>query len=170
MRADESDASSLERATRDFIAARPRPFGIAYRMYENDPEMMRVPLDRVLGPIGVRRIAGTVTGVDTRARTVRAVGRAGNDLELSYDRLVLASGGRLVVPDFPGARHVFDIDTLPAATALDHHLRRLPRHPAAAGRYTAVVVGAGFTGLELSTQLCGRLRTIAGEEAWVVLT
>ncbi|TDC24829.1 dehydrogenase [Streptomyces sp. 8K308] len=139
------------------------------RLYENDPEMMRVPLDRVLGPIGVRRIAGTVTGVDTRARTVRAVGRAGNDLELSYDRLVLASGSRLVVPDFPGARHVFDIDTLPAATALDHHLRRLPRHPAAAGRYTAVVVGAGFTGLELSTQLCGRLRTIAGEEARVVL-
>ncbi|WP_243740623.1 RNA polymerase sigma-70 factor [Streptomyces sp. 8K308] len=32
MRADESDASSLERATRDFIAARPRLFGIAYRM------------------------------------------------------------------------------------------------------------------------------------------
>ncbi|TDC24854.1 RNA polymerase sigma-70 factor [Streptomyces sp. 8K308] len=32
VRADESDASSLERATRDFIAARPRLFGIAYRM------------------------------------------------------------------------------------------------------------------------------------------
>lgn len=134
------------------------------RLYEDDPESMRVPLDRVLGPIGVRRLTATVTGIDTDARTVRAVGRDGDELTLPYDKLVLAAGSRLIRPDFPGAHDVFDIDTLPAAATLDHHLRRLPRRPASAGLYTAVVVGAGFTGLEIATVLGERLRAIADEQ------
>ncbi|MFF3443271.1 NAD(P)/FAD-dependent oxidoreductase [Streptosporangium sp. NPDC002721] len=132
------------------------------RLYEEAPETMRVPLDRVLGPIGVRRLTATVTGVDTEAHTVRAVERDGTELTLSYDRLVLAAGSRLVRPAFPGAENVFDIDTLPAAVALDDHLRRLPRRKPSEGRYTAVVVGAGFTGLEIATVLGERLRAIAG--------
>ncbi|MCF3961095.1 NAD(P)/FAD-dependent oxidoreductase [Streptomyces fuscigenes] len=132
------------------------------RLYEEDPGSMRVPLDRVLGPIGVRRVTATVTGIDTGAHCVRAVGRDGAELTLTYDRLVLAAGSRLVRPPFPGAEHVFDVDTLPAATALDHHLRRLPRRTSEAGRYTAVVVGAGFTGVEVATVLGERLGTVAG--------
>nr|WP_272925032.1 FAD-dependent oxidoreductase [Streptomyces sp. SID8377] len=62
---------------------------------------------------------------------------------------------------FPGVQYVFDIDTLPAAAAFDHHLRRPPQRMSSAGRYTAVAVGAGFTGLEISTALGERLRTIA---------
>ncbi|MEU4896024.1 FAD-dependent oxidoreductase [Streptomyces sp. NPDC044780] len=144
------------------------------RLYEDDPESKRVPLDRVLGPIGVRRVTATVTGIDTRARTVRAVERTGGERTLAYDKLVLATGSQLVRPDVPGAQHVFDIDTLPSAAALDHHLRRLPRRAASAGRYTAVVVGAGFTGVEIATGLGERLRALAGaqgtgEEVRVVL-
>lgn len=144
------------------------------RLYEEEPESKRVPLDRVLGPIGVRRVTATVTGIDTEARTVRAVGRAGEDLTLAYDKLVLATGSRLVRPDFPGARNVFDVDTLSTAAAFDHHLRRLPQRAPSPGRYTAVVVGAGFTGLEVATGLGERLRAIAhahgaGEEVRVVL-
>ncbi|WP_160310951.1 FAD-dependent oxidoreductase, partial [Streptomyces sp. 150FB] len=88
------------------------------RLYEEAPESMRVPLDRVLGPIGVRRLSATVTGIDTEARTVRALGRDGDELTLPYDKLVLAAGSQLIRPDFPGAHDVFDIDTLPAAAAL----------------------------------------------------
>jgi NADH dehydrogenase len=144
------------------------------RLYEDDPETMRVPLDRVLGPIGVRRLTATVTGIDTEARTVRAVGREGAALTLSYDKLVLATGSQLVRPAFPGAKDVFDIDTLPTAAALDHHLRRLPQREPADGRYTAVIVGAGFTGLEIATVLGERLRAIAdtqgaGESVRIVL-
>lgn len=144
------------------------------RLYEDAPDGMRVALDRVLGPIGVRRVTATVTGIDTEAHTVRALGRAGGEVDLSYDKLVLATGSRLVRPDFPGAQDVFDIDTLPAAAALDHHLRRLPGRVPSPGRYTAVVVGAGFTGVELATALGERLRAIAGaqdaaEDARVVL-
>lgn len=131
------------------------------RLYEDAPGGMRVALDRVLGPIGVRRVTATVTGIDTEAHSVHAVGRAGEELDLAYDKLVLATGSRLVRPAFPGARVVFDIDTLPAAAALDHHLRRLPDQAPAPGRYTAVVVGAGFTGVELATALGERLKAVA---------
>ncbi|MEU0075837.1 FAD-dependent oxidoreductase [Streptomyces sp. NPDC006332] len=135
------------------------------RLYEDAPEGMRVALDRVLGPIGVRRVTATVTGIDVEARTVRAVGRAGEELEMAYDKLVLATGSQLVQPDFPGSREVFDVDTLPAAATLDNHLRRLPERASSPGRYTAVVVGAGFTGLEIATALGERLRAIADRES-----
>lgn len=131
------------------------------RLYEDAPDGMRVPLDRVLGPIGVRRVVATVTGIDTGAHTVRAVGPTGEELGLAYDKLVLATGSQLVRPEFPGSRDLFDVDTLPSAARLDSHLRRLPERAPAPGRYTAVVVGAGFTGLEIATALVERLRTIA---------
>jgi len=47
------------------------------RLYEADPDRMRVPIDRVLEPIGVRRIAATVTGIDTANRTVATIRREG---------------------------------------------------------------------------------------------
>ncbi|MEV0183225.1 FAD-dependent oxidoreductase [Streptomyces sp. NPDC050625] len=144
------------------------------RLYEDDPERMRLSLDRVLGPIGVRRLTGTVTSIDTATHTVRAVTRLGEDLELDYDKLVLAAGSRLVRAPFVGSENLFDVDTLPAAAALHHHLRRLPERAATAGRYTVVVVGAGFTGLEVATAMGERLHHIAdahgaGEEVRVVL-
>jgi NADH dehydrogenase len=132
------------------------------RMYEDDPETMRVPLDRVLGPIGVRRVTATVTGIDTEAHSVRAIARSGEDISLSYDKLVLATGSQLLRPGgLAGSEYLFDVDTMPGAARLDHHLRRLPRKAQSDGRYTAVVVGAGFTGLEIATALVERLGAIA---------
>lgn len=131
------------------------------RLYEADPGSMRVALDRVLGPIGVRRVAATVTGIDTEARSVTALGRDGEPRTLPYDRLVLAAGSRTSRPPLPGIEDVFDVDTLGAAAALDHHLRRLPERAEDEGRFTAVVIGAGFTGLEVATELTGRLREVA---------
>src|SRR5947209_275195 len=72
------------------------------RLYEPDPQRMRVPLDRVLGPIGVRRVAATVTGIEIDSRTVVAIGRDGTQLALHYDRLVLAAGSCLVRPTIEG--------------------------------------------------------------------
>ncbi|WIX76004.1 FAD-dependent oxidoreductase [Amycolatopsis carbonis] len=131
------------------------------RLYEADPDRMRVPLDRVLGPIGVRRVAGTVTDIDTGARMVTAIRRDGTTSKLGYDRLVLASGSQVVRPGLPGAEHLFDIDTLAGAATLDAHLRRLPERAAEPGQFTAVVVGAGFTGLEIATELVARLKDLA---------
>lgn len=134
------------------------------RLYEDDPHRMRVPLDRVLGPIGVRRVAATVTGVDTSARAVNAVDRSGAPLRLSYDRLVLATGSRVVPPAIPGAEHLFDVDSMTGAAVLHAHLGRLATTAPAEGRYTAVVVGGGFTGIEVATEMAGRLRALAGDE------
>ncbi|WP_232667325.1 NAD(P)/FAD-dependent oxidoreductase [Pseudonocardia sp. TRM90224] len=132
------------------------------RLYEAGPEAMRVALDRVLGPIGVRRVAATVTAIDTDARRVSAIARDGAELHLPYDRLVLAAGSRVLTPPIEGAQHLFDVDTMPAAAALESHLGRLADLPAGAERFTAVVVGGGFTGIELATELPDRLRKAAG--------
>ncbi|MDO4254476.1 MAG: FAD-dependent oxidoreductase [Kocuria sp.] len=145
-------------APHDDIVIRPR-------LYEDNPEKMRVALDRVLGPIGVRRIAATVTSIDTDAHTVTAIDRTGAEQQLSYDRLVLAAGSSLVAPNIAGAEYLFDVDTMPAAARLHAHigtLTRLNEHP---GQFTAVVVGAGFTGLEVATELPSRLTAVAGERA-----
>ncbi len=143
------------------------------RLYQADPDRMRVPLDRVLGPVGVRRIPATVTGVDTDQRTVTGVGTDGRGIRTDYDRLILATGSQLARPRLPGTELLHDVDTLPAAAALDAHLHRLPEIPPGEGRFTVVVIGAGFTGLEIATELVDRLRPIAesapGEVPRIVL-
>ncbi|QIK06364.1 FAD-dependent oxidoreductase [Streptomyces sp. Je 1-4] len=131
------------------------------RLYQADPARMRVPLDRVLGPAGVRRIAATATAVDTGRRRVTALTPDGSRTEVAYRSLVLATGSAVVRPELPGSALLHDIDTLPAAVRLEKHLRGLGEAPAGPGRWTAVVVGAGFTGLEIATELVGRLRAQA---------
>jgi NADH dehydrogenase len=153
----DSDLSITVVSAGDDLIIRPR-------LYESAPHKMRIPLDKILGPIGVDRIAATVTSIDTGSKTVTAVNRVGNTSELSYDRLVLASGSQVVQPRLPGAASMFDIDTLAGAARLDSHLHRLPERSESAGQYTAVVVGAGFTGLEIATELTRRLREVAGED------
>ncbi|MGI5471105.1 NAD(P)/FAD-dependent oxidoreductase [Streptomyces sp. CA-132043] len=143
------------------------------RLYEADPAAYRVPLDRVLGPVGVRRVAATATGIDTGRRTVTAEGADGRT-EHRYERLVLATGSALVRPRLPGAELLHDVDTMAAAVGLEEHLRLLPEAPEGPGRFTAAVVGAGFTGVEIAAELVGRLRAVAAphglaDEAEVVL-
>jgi NADH dehydrogenase len=128
------------------------------RLYEDNPERMRVPLDRVLGPIGVRRVAATVTTIDTADRRVTAIRRDGTAADLTYDRLVLAAGSTLVPPAVDGAEHLFDVDTMPSAAALHAHLQRVVPTADDESGLSAVVVGAGFTGIEVATELVDRLR------------
>lgn len=143
---------------RDDLVIRPR-------LYEADPAAMRIPLDDLLGPIGVNRMTARVDSIDVDAGMAVACAGDGRRLTAMFDRLVLTAGSHLVRPGLPGAEYLFDIDTIEAATALDVHLHGLPARPATLGRYTAVVVGAGFTGLEIVTELGARLRGIAGPDA-----
>lgn len=131
------------------------------RLYEPDPRKMIVPLRRVLAPIGVRHAPGAATRIDTAGRTVTATTATGASVTIAYDRLVLASGSRLVVPRLAGAEHLHNVDTIEAAVALDQHLRRATAERVG-GALTAVVVGAGFTGIEVATTLVDRLRALAG--------
>lgn len=111
------------------------------RLYEDDPSRMRVALDRVLGPIGVRRVRAEITGVDVDAHRVTGRDHDGNPVELAYDKLVLATGSTLVSPQLPGAEHLFDVDTIEAADALHQHIAQLSQDPQRPGAFAAVVVG-----------------------------
>lgn len=135
--------------------------GIRVRNYEADLSGVRVPLDEVLGPVGVRRVEGTVTGIDLVGQAVMVAAADGRKT-CRYDRLILATGSQVVRPDIPGlAEHGFDVDTYDSAARLDRHLQALVGRPAFAGRWTVVVVGAGLTGVEAATEMAGKLRALS---------
>lgn len=74
---------------------------IRVRNYESDLRGVRVPLDDVLGPIGVHRVEGEVTSLDFNRRLVTIKGATAPQA-LGYDRLVYALGSHLVRPDISG--------------------------------------------------------------------
>ncbi|WP_420450198.1 NAD(P)/FAD-dependent oxidoreductase [Ilumatobacter sp.] len=131
------------------------------RLYEAKPHEMKVALADVLDPIDVRRVRAKVNDIDTSGRTITATDEHGHTVELDYDRLVVASGSQVVKPTLDGAEHLFDIDTIEAATQLDEHLAGLAQRDDDGGRHTIVVVGAGFTGLEIATEIGARVSDIA---------
>jgi len=98
------------------------------------------------------RTGHEVTGVDTAARTVTvrdlATGEAFTD---DYDELVLATGVSPVVPPLPGvdADGVFTLRNPSDATAIRQWIETR-------GARRAVVVGAGYIGLETAEQLTER--------------
>lgn len=136
------------------------------RLYEPKPETLTAPLLELLEAIDVRYVQGTAETVDTRSSSVGIVTGGGERRTLAYDRLVLATGSRLFRPDIPGlTEHVFSVDQLDDAVALDSHLHGLAHRPASASRDTVVVAGGGFTGIEAATEMPARLRTILGDKA-----
>lgn len=133
---------------------------IRVRNYEPDLAPLRVPLETVLAPAGVRWLVGEVGDIDPTARTVAVHTPAGAQV-LAYDRLVFALGSELRRPQVPGlATHGFDVDTYGGASRLAGHLEALAEHSDGAGRFTAVVVGAGLTGIEAACELPARLQAV----------
>jgi NADH dehydrogenase len=144
------------------IVNRDQWHAIRVRNYESDLSDVRVPLDDVLRPIGVETVIGDVVAIDCERRQV-CCAQAGGTVALTYDRLVFALGSELLRPPIPGlTEHGFDIDTYDAAARLQAHLASLPDRPPSPGRFTAVVIGGGLTGVEAATELATRLRNIAG--------
>lgn len=133
---------------------------IRVRNYESDLSGCRLPLAALLDPAGVSHVTGTATAIDPASRTVTAQTAAGI-ATLSYDRLVLAAGSQVVLPDIPGlAEFGFDVDTFDGATRLGRHLDSLSA--VTPGASTVVVVGAGLTGIETACELPARLSGLFG--------
>jgi NADH:ubiquinone reductase (H+-translocating) len=129
---------------------------IRVRNYEAELGATRIPLDDILGPIGVARIEAEVSDIDWAERRVLLAGGGG---PLHYDRLVFAFGSRLVRPPIPGlAEHAFDVDTYEGGCRLNAHIAALPGRAPTSGQWTAVVIGAGLTGIEAATEMPGKLR------------
>ena len=135
---------------------------IRVRNYEADLSPVRVPLDDVLGPVGVQRVEGQVTDIYLPNQQVQIqVAGAGGLTSLEYDRLVLALGSQLNRPNIPGlAKYGFDVDTYTGAVRLNAHLQSLPTQRESPGLYSVVIVGAGLTGIETAAEMPGKLRTV----------
>jgi NADH dehydrogenase len=130
---------------------------IRVRNYEVDLGEVAIPLAKLLDPIGVGHGIGEVEAIDPARREISLV-TGGGDETLTYDRLVLALGSEVMRPGIPGlAEHAFDVDTYGAALRLEHHLTSLGRSAPSPGRSTVVVVGAGFTGIEVAAEMPERL-------------
>lgn len=134
------------------------------RFYEHNVAATSAPLGELFDAVGVNFIKGSATQIDSQGRRVQYTGADGQPHELSYDRLVLATGSEVARPAAAGIdRHTFDVDSLESAVQLEQHLHDLAKLPDSPARNTVVVVGGGFTGIETATEMPGRLRAILGD-------
>ncbi|RXH16793.1 NAD(P)/FAD-dependent oxidoreductase [Bradyrhizobium guangzhouense] len=130
---------------------------IRVRNYEVDLSEVALPLAQLLDPVDVVHGIGEVEAIDPVRRDISLVTSSGKE-KLGYDRLVLALGSEVTRPDIPGlAEHAFDVDSYAAALRLEGHLTSLGRSAPSPGRSTVVVVGAGFTGIEVAAEMPERL-------------
>ncbi|KAF3805826.1 NADH dehydrogenase-like protein [Colletotrichum gloeosporioides] len=129
------------------------------RLYESNAANMIHPLTTLFQSAGVDFVQGTAESMDSIRQRVQVHTPTGESITVNYRRLIIATGSRLNKPrSVTGLdQHAFDIDTLDAAAGLERHLESLASYQQSAARDTIVVCGAGFTGIELATELPKRL-------------
>ncbi|MVV52297.1 NAD(P)/FAD-dependent oxidoreductase [Pseudomonas sp. PB120] len=136
------------------------------RFYEPNAHQLAAPIGELFDAVGVKFIKGAAETIDVDKKTVGYTDASGQPQVASYDKLVLATGSRLALPDTPGvAEHAFDVDQIEQAVRLENHLKSLVNLPESSARNTVVVAGGGFTGIETATEMPTRLRAILGDRA-----
>ncbi len=128
-----------------------------------EPSHIRVSLARRLRKM--RFVLGTVDHVDPKQKVVHWAGCEGTGGQFGYDRIILTAGSVNKLLPIPGlADHAHGFRSIAEAMYLrDHIIRQLELAAVAAdpeerrARCTFVVVGAGYTGTELTAQ--GQLMT-----------
>jgi NADH:quinone reductase (non-electrogenic) len=124
-----------------------------------DARFVTIPLAGTLN--GVRKVRGRVDSVDLDRHTLTFTDLEQRPRELSWDRLVLTPGSVTKLFDIPGlATHARGLKSTAEALYLrDHVLEQLELacldedDETAQGRQTIVVVGASYSGTELTAQL-----------------
>ncbi len=135
-------------------------------LYEPDPATKVIPLSDLFHATGVQFIQGYADAIRVSEKKVDIVNSAGARSSQPYDRLIFAAGSRLVRPNIPGLReHGFSVDQLGDATELEAHLQNLSSVAPSLARNTVVVCGAGFTGIEVASEMSTRVRSILGQDA-----
>lgn len=136
------------------------------RLYERNPASMTAPLDELFAVTDIDFRAGWVDTIDTANGVISLEGVDGSAEILRYDRLVVAAGSRGFQPPIPGlADYGHSVNERDAAVALDRHLQALAERPSSPARNTVVVVGGGFTGIEVATEMPDRLGEVLGQDA-----
>lgn len=95
--------------------------------------------------------------IDPEARTVRAVDGSGNTTTYAYDRLLIATGARPIMPDIEG----IDLDGVMPLKRLSDG-RRIKQYLSQHGVRKAVLVGMGYIGLEMAESLRERGVEVTG--------
>ncbi|WP_308797803.1 NAD(P)/FAD-dependent oxidoreductase [Agromyces silvae] len=122
------------------------------RLYQSNPERLRVDLRPILDEVGVRFVPAEASGADLERRIVEtSVG------PLAFQRLVVATGSVMATPAIAGVEHAYSIDSLAEAVEFDAALRRAVHR---GGETSVTVVGGGFTGIELALELRERVDAI----------
>ena len=137
------------------------------RFYESEVHLMTASLTDLFEATDIKFVKGFADSIDVSNKRVEYVSAQGIQSWLSYDKLVLASGSRVVRPALEGVEHAFDVDQIESATCLEKHLKALADYPESEARNTVVVCGGGFTGIETATEMPARLRAVLGEDAKV---
>jgi NADPH-dependent 2,4-dienoyl-CoA reductase/sulfur reductase-like enzyme/rhodanese-related sulfurtransferase len=119
------------------------PYHVGGEIVERDALLLHTP-DTLKASLDLDvRVHHEAVSIDRANRTVRVRDLvAGTESDLPYDALVLATGAEPIVPPLPGIRRpeVRTLRTVPDADVL--------RDMLAQGARRAVVIGAGFIGLE----------------------
>ncbi|WP_107501059.1 FAD-dependent oxidoreductase, partial [Streptomyces thermovulgaris] len=148
---DELEIVAFERGRFTSFSACGIPYWVSGDVEERDRLIARTPEEHRARDIDLR-LRTEVTEIDAAAGRVRTRDvDSGTESWTSYDKLVIATGARPVRPDRPGfdAPGVHGVQTLDDGEALLDSLTRVR------GR-RAVVVGAGYIGVEMAEALLKR--------------
>ncbi|MGW5331316.1 FAD-dependent oxidoreductase [Streptomyces bauhiniae] len=148
---DELEIVAFERTHFTSYSACGIPYWVGGAVEDRDQLVARTPKEHRERHIDLR-LRTEVTEIDVAGRQVRAHDlETGNEYWTSYDKLVIATGARPVRPDMPGAdaAGVHGVQTLEDGQSLIDTLTRTE------GR-RAVVVGAGYIGVEMAEALLRR--------------
>jgi len=147
---DELAIVAFERGDYTSYSACGIPYFIGNLVPDVDALIARTPQQFAQNHAIDARTGHEVTEIDLDRRAVRVRERdTGNEVWEGFDQLMVATGAVPVRPDLPGAHAdgIFGVQTLTDGLAVRAALARgLPAH--------AVVVGAGYIGLELAEALC----------------
>ncbi|MFF2012768.1 FAD-dependent oxidoreductase [Streptomyces sp. NPDC058195] len=146
---DELDIVAFERGGFTSYSACGIPYWVGGDVAGPGELIARTPEEHRARSIDLR-MRTEVTAIDVAGRRVRAVDLgSGEAYWTGYDKLVIATGARPVRPALPGmdAAGVHGVQTLDDGQALLESLDRAP------GGRRAVVVGAGYIGVEMAEAL-----------------
>ncbi|MFF2991863.1 FAD-dependent oxidoreductase, partial [Streptomyces cyaneofuscatus] len=148
---DELEIVAFERSAFTSYSACGIPYWVSGDVEGPDDLIARTPEEHRERDIDLR-MRTEVTEIDVAGRRVRALDReSGDTYWTGFDKLVIATGARPVRPELPGidAPGVHGVQTLGDGQALLDSLDH------AAGR-RAVVVGAGYIGVEMAEAMLKR--------------
>ncbi|MBT3162720.1 FAD-dependent oxidoreductase [Streptomyces sp. Vc74B-19] len=148
---DELEIVAFERGHFTSYSACGIPYWVGGDVEDRDELIARTPEEHRARDIDVR-LRTEVTEIDLDRGRVRARDlESGTEAWTSYDKLVIATGARPVRPELPGidAPGVHGVQTLDDGQALLDTLART-------GGRRAVVVGAGYIGVEMAEAMINR--------------